>query len=194
MHQVVVVGGGAGGLELATRLGNRLGRARRAAITLVDRDRTHVWKPLLHEIAAGSMDLHQHQLDYLAQARWHGFTFCHGALEGLDRGRREIVVGPILDARGAEVIPRRTLRYDTLVLALGSTANSYGVPGVAEHALKLASVEDARAVRRGILEQFARAEIPGVKPAFGVQQGSDTRIAPISGGYIIAAHQYFAYR
>ncbi len=157
MHQIIVVGGGAGGLELATRLGDRLGRPRRAAITLVDRDRTHVWKPLLHEIAAGSMDLHQHQLDYLAQARWHGFTFCHGALEGLDRARREVVVGPILDRRGAEVIPRRTLRYDTLVLALGSTANSYGVPGVAEHAFALDSAQEADRFHERLVNAVLRA-------------------------------------
>ncbi|HTS86182.1 MAG TPA: FAD-dependent oxidoreductase, partial [Usitatibacter sp.] len=82
--RVVVVGGGAGGLELATRLGDRYGRRGRAHVTLVDRSRTHLWKPLLHEVAAGSMNMHQHQLDYLAQARWHDFTFILGALAGLD--------------------------------------------------------------------------------------------------------------
>src|SRR5262245_24399181 len=143
MHQIIIVGGGAGGLELATRLGNRLGRRQRAAITLVDRGRTHVWKPLLHEVAAGSMDVHQHQLDYLAQARWHRFTFSLGAFEGLDRARREIMVGAIRDDRGVDVIPRRTMRYDTLIIAIGSLANSFGVPGVAEHAFALDSAEEA---------------------------------------------------
>ena len=57
LHRIVVVGGGAGGLELATRLGNKLGKRRKAHITLIDRRRTHLWKPLLHEIAAGSMDV-----------------------------------------------------------------------------------------------------------------------------------------
>jgi NADH dehydrogenase FAD-containing subunit len=51
-HRVVIVGGGAGGLELATRLGDTLGRRRQADITLIDCKRTHVWKPKLHEIAA----------------------------------------------------------------------------------------------------------------------------------------------
>ena len=88
LPRIVVVGGGAGGLELATRLGNKFGRPRRAHVTLVDRSRTHLWKPLLHEVAAGSMDVHQHQLDYLAQARWHRFTFVLGGLAGLDRGGR----------------------------------------------------------------------------------------------------------
>ena len=105
MHQVIVVGGGAGGLELATRLGDRLGRRRRAAVTLVDRNRTHVWKPLLHEVAAGSMDIHAHQLDYLAQARWHHFSFCYGAFESIDRWRHEITVAPELNERGGEAIP-----------------------------------------------------------------------------------------
>ncbi len=44
-HRIVVVGGGAGGLELATRLGDRFGRGGRAHVTLVDRGRTHLWKP-----------------------------------------------------------------------------------------------------------------------------------------------------
>ena len=111
--RIVVVGGGAGGLELATRLGDTLGKKGRAHVTLVDRSRTHLWKPLLHEVAAGSMNIHAHQLDYLAQARWHHFNFCCGALEGLDRSRREITVAPTVDERGAEVIPRRRLHYDT---------------------------------------------------------------------------------
>src|SRR4029453_1457962 len=94
LHRIVVVGGGAGGLELVTRLGNRLGRRGKAHITLIDRSRTHLWKPLLHEIAAGSMDPRTHEIDYLAQAYWHGFTFRLGALIGIDRGRRMVRVAP----------------------------------------------------------------------------------------------------
>jgi len=157
LHHIVVVGGGAGGLELATRLGKRLGRSGRANVTLVDRNRTHVWKPLLHEVAAGSMDIHAHQLDYPAQARWHHFSFCYGALEALDRGRREISVAPVLDERGAEVIPRRVLRYDTLVLAVGSVANSFGMPGVAEHAFALDSADEADRLHRRLVNACLRA-------------------------------------
>src|SRR6478735_10548601 len=95
--RIVVVGGGAGGLELVTQLGDRLGKRGRAQVTLVDRSRTHLWKPLLHEVAAGSMDIHAHQLDYLAQARWHRFTFVLGALEGLDRQSHHIEVAAVTD-------------------------------------------------------------------------------------------------
>jgi NADH dehydrogenase len=156
-HQLVIVGGGAGGLELATRAGDRFARRGRAAVTLVDQNETHLWKPLLHEVAAGSMDIHAHQLDYLAQARWHHFNFCCGALEGLDRKRREIAVAPTLDERGDEVIPARRLHYDTLVIAIGSVANTFGVPGVEEHAYALESAAEADRFHRRLINACIQA-------------------------------------
>src|SRR5688572_8800681 len=97
LHQIVIVGGGAGGLELATRLGDKLGRRRQALVTLIDRSRTHLWKPLLHEFAAGTMDLDHHALDYLAQARWHHFRFQLGEMDSLDRVRKVVKVAPTHD-------------------------------------------------------------------------------------------------
>ena len=73
MTKIVIVGGGAGGLELATRLGRKLGRKGKAQITLVDRNRTHLWKPLLHEVAAGSLDAGVDALSYQSQARHNAF-------------------------------------------------------------------------------------------------------------------------
>src|SRR5262245_24520276 len=96
-HRIVIVGGGAGGLELATRLGDKLGRKGRAEVTLIDKARTHFWKPHLHEIAAGSVDLHTHAVDYMAQSHWHCFRFRMGAMTGLDRVRRVIQVAPYID-------------------------------------------------------------------------------------------------
>jgi len=65
-HRIVIVGGGAGGLPLATSLGDKFGRHRYADITLIDRYETHMWKPLLHEVAAGRMDADAHDVNYLA--------------------------------------------------------------------------------------------------------------------------------
>src|SRR5262245_28331938 len=157
LHHIAIVGGGAGGLELATRAGDRFGRKARAAVTLVDANETHLWKPLLHEVAAGSMDIHAHQLDYLAQARWHHFNFCCGALEGLDRSQREISVGPTKDERGNEVLPRRRVPYDTLIVAIGSVANTFGVPGVAAHAYALESAEEADRFHRRLINACLQA-------------------------------------
>ncbi|MEO5677638.1 MAG: NAD(P)/FAD-dependent oxidoreductase [Usitatibacter sp.] len=156
-HRIVVVGGGAGGLELATRLGERFGRSNHAHVILVDRSRTHLWKPLLHEVAAGSMDIHDHQLDYLAQARWHRFTFVLGALTGLDRERRQIVVGGVKDDEGQEILPERHIAYDTLVLAIGSESNDFGTPGVREHAFTIDSAWQAHLFHRRLVNACFRA-------------------------------------
>lgn len=142
-HRIVIVGGGAGGLELATRLGNTLGRRRQAEITLIEKKRTHVWKPKLHEIAAGSMDMSAHEVGYLAQSHWHHFRYRVGEMVGLDRERREVLVAAHVDDEGLLVTPQRTFGYDTLVMAVGSQSNDFGTPGVREYALRLESSVDA---------------------------------------------------
>ena len=155
--RIVVVGGGAGGLELATRLGDSLGRSDRAQVTLVDRSRTHLWKPLLHEVAAGSMDIHAHQLDYLAQARWHHFTFALGALAALDRGARHIVVAAVKDDEGEEILPERRIPYDMLAIAIGSESNDFGTPGVREHAFTIDNAWQAHLFHRRLVNACFRA-------------------------------------
>ena len=89
-HRIIVVGGGAGGLELVTRLGDKLSRRKLADVTLIDKSRTHLWKPLLHQVAAGTTDFGVHEIDFLAQAHWHHFRYRIGEMIGLDRGRREV--------------------------------------------------------------------------------------------------------
>jgi NADH dehydrogenase len=157
LHRIVIVGGGAGGLELATRLGRTLGKRRLALVTLVDQARTHIWKPLLHQVAAGSMDLNDHELDYLFQARWHHFQFRLGRMVGLDRERRELALAPTRDDRGREIIPATTVPYDTLVLALGSTTNDFGTPGAAEHAISLDTPQQAALFHSRLLNACLRA-------------------------------------
>ena len=156
-HRIVIVGGGAGGAELATRLGDKLGRRGKAEITLIDRSRTHLWKPLLHEFAAGSMDLDTHALDYLAQARWHHFRFQLGEMDGLDRRRKVVKVAPTLDEDGRELIPRREIPYDTLIMAVGSRTNDFGTPGAAEHAISLDTHHQADEFHRRLINACIRA-------------------------------------
>src|SRR5499427_8203762 len=101
LHRIVVVGGGAGGLELVTRLGV-------ADVALIEKARTHLWKPLLHEVAAGSMDVARHELDYLAQAYWHGFRFRFGEMIGLDRAQRQVHLAANFDNEGRLITPERS--------------------------------------------------------------------------------------
>jgi NADH dehydrogenase len=157
LHRIVIVGGGAGGLELATLLGNTLGRRGLAEVTLIEKTRTHVWKPKLHEIASGSMDMSAHEVGYLAQSHWHHFRYRVGEMMGLDRKRREVLVAPYVDDEGQQVTPQRVFSYDTLVMAVGSQSNDFGTPGVREHAMKLESSADARRFHSRMVNACIRA-------------------------------------
>lgn len=157
LHHIVIVGGGAGGLELATQLGNKLGRKKKALITLVDRARTHIWKPLLHEIAAGSMEVDRHEIEYMAQGHWHGFKFRWGELNGLDRANKRVRLAATHDDEGREVTPDRWIEYDTLVLAIGSTSHDFGTPGVQKNAIMLDTPEQAERFNTRLLNACVRA-------------------------------------
>jgi NADH dehydrogenase len=163
MHRFIIVGGGAGGLELATRLGDKFGdangkRTPRAQVTLVDRYSTHIWKPLLHEVAAGSMDPFTQELPYAAQARWHGFEFQQGDLLGLDRAAKRITLAPLVDKDEGELVPRRELDYDTLIIAIGSTTAFFGITGAQENSIALDTVEQAELFRKRLIAACIRAE------------------------------------
>ena len=157
LHQIIVVGGGAAGLELATALGNKLGRRQLADVTLIDKSRTHLWKPLLHEFAAGSMDQSVQELDFLAQAHWHHFRYRVGEMVGLDRTGREVRLAAYVDEEGDEVTSQRSFHYDTLILAIGSQSNDFGTPGVREHAISLDTPADAKHFHERLVNACIRA-------------------------------------
>src|SRR5215217_7172353 len=166
LHHIVIVGGGAAGLELATKLGDSLGRRRRAQVTLVERTRTHIWKPHLHEVAAGTLDVGRDAVDYLAQAANHHFRYCIGEMIGLDRAQHEVHLAASVDPEGQEVTPARSVPYDTLVLAVGSTSNDFGTPGAKDFAISLDTADQAVRFHQRLVNRFIRAHAqPGpVRP------------------------------
>jgi NADH dehydrogenase len=137
--RIVVVGGGVAGLEIATQLGRRAVRDERYQVTLLDADTAHIWKPMLHTIAAGTRDVYQQQVAFTAQARHAGFIYQPGAMCGLSRRLQEVVVAPLRTPDGRVLLQERRLSYDILILALGSQANDYGTPGVTTHAYMIDS-------------------------------------------------------
>jgi NADH:ubiquinone reductase (H+-translocating) len=158
LHRIVVVGGGAAGLELVTQLGDRLGRRSRASVTLVECARTHLWKPLLHAVAAGSIDPGEYEVNYLAQAHWHGFCYLFGEMIGLDRARKEVRLAATFDDEGREITPPRSVEYDALVIAIGSVTNDFGTRGVAEYAVPLETPAQAGRFNRRLVNAFIRAQ------------------------------------
>lgn len=175
LHRIVIVGGGAGGLELATRLGQSLGKRKKASVTLIDAQRTHFWKPLLHEVAAGSLNAFEDELCYLAQAKWNHFHFLLGRMVNLDKNNKTIELAPICDDYGNKVVASRTLKYDTLVLSVGSTANDFNTPGAPDHCLFLDNREQAERIHTTLLNHYLRAQASG-------NQQSELNIAIIGAG------------
>lgn len=188
LHRILIIGGGAGGLELATRLGKKLGGKQRAEITLVDTQNTHFWKPLLHEVAAGSLNAFEDELSYLAQAKWNHFKFIPGKMESLNRAEKTIGLSPIIDANGREVVPACTLKYDQLVIAVGSTANDFNTPGAREHCLFLDNRQQAERIHTTLINHYLHAQASG-------NETTKLRIAIIGAGATgveLAAELHFA--
>ncbi|KHS73417.1 NADH dehydrogenase [Pectobacterium brasiliense] len=154
--KIVIVGGGAGGLELATSLGHKLGRKKKAEITLVDRNHSHLWKPLLHEVATGSLDDDMDALSYLAHARNHYFQFQLGMLTDIDREAQHIQLAEVCDEQGDVLVAARRIPYDILVVALGSTSNDFGTPGVKDHCIFLDNPKQARRFHNEMLNLFLK--------------------------------------
>jgi len=153
--EIVIVGGGAGGLELACKLGRKLGPAK---VMLVDSRLYHIWKPSLHEVAAGTLDIHQEGLSYQMLAHDNGFTFVYGPMLALDHAGRQLTVGSVRAPDGEEVLHERRIGYGSLVIAVGSTSNYFGVPGAREHTISLNATEDAERFRLRLLRLMAIAQ------------------------------------
>jgi len=159
--KIVVVGGGAGGLELVTKLGKKLGKKNKAQITLVDNTHTHIWKPLLHEVAAGTLDSHEDEIEYLSQAMCSGFRFRLGRMDGLDREKKQISLAPTYSEDGVEIIPRRSFDYDYLIISVGSVSHDFGIKGVSDHCLFLDTTKQAEAFQKQLLQSYLQAHTQG---------------------------------
>ncbi len=155
MKRIVIVGGGAGGIGVATRLGRRLGKKKKAEIILVDMAENHVWKPLLHEVATGTLDTGIDAMSFRGHARANGYRFQQGRLTDIDRAHGRIELAPIMDG-DQELLPARTLNYDYLVVAVGSVAKDFGIPGVQQHCHFLDTTEQAMEIKNILRKRFLR--------------------------------------
>lgn len=189
MKNIVVVGGGAGGLELATFLGNKLGRRQRANVVLVDRNQTHLWKPLLHEVATGALDPGTDAVSYRAHAHNHGFHFEQGSITSINRTHKYVELAPVYGQDGDMIVVARRIPYDYLVIAIGSKSNDFNTKGVAEHCIFLDGPNQALHFHNKMLELFlkfsennALAEIGEDELQQKLVQQDKVNIAIVGGG------------
>lgn len=162
-YDIVIVGGGAGGLELASRLGRRLGgRHGKRRVLLIDRSSFHIWKPTLHEVAAGTLDVHQEGISYSILGRSNGFNFLLGELETFDPTAKRLTLKAITGDDGQVLAPERAITFTYGVLAIGSGSNLFGTPG-AEQAHLLERTEDAEVFHARLLAAFTKASFSAEK-------------------------------
>lgn len=154
--RIVIVGGGAGGLELVTKLGNKLGRNSDYEIVLVDSKPNHIWKPLLHEVATGALDANIDAVSFLAHAKNHHFHFQRGCLQNVDRQNKTLSLAPIYNQQNELLVAERQLKYDILVLAIGSVCNDFNTPGAKDHCIFLNDADQAEYLRQEMTEQFLK--------------------------------------
>ncbi|KXV47232.1 NADH dehydrogenase [Gluconobacter albidus] len=163
--RVLVLGGGVGGLEAAAALG----RHQNISLTLVDRSPVHYWKPALHEFAAGTMQHQGNCIPFTETAAKFGFTFVQGSPTTVNRDSKTV----LLDT-GA------TLPYDYLVVALGSRANDFGIPGIVDHCMFIDSLNDADALFATFREAVQKARTVGEKLSVGIVGGGATGVQLIA--------------
>ncbi|WP_246624560.1 NAD(P)/FAD-dependent oxidoreductase [Oceanobacter mangrovi] len=173
-QRIVIVGGGAGGLELATRLGHKLGRKGLASIKLIDRNRTHIWKPLLHEVATGTLDTGTQSVSYFAHGARHGYQFELGELTDVDVHNKTLTLAPRKNRSGEQLQQPRTIEYDQLILAFGSISNDFGIAGIQQHCYMLDSLSQAERFHTALIDQFT--DIHQNRP------GDSLRIAIVGAG------------
>lgn len=168
-HRIVIVGGGAGGLELAVRLA----RHGQRDVLLVDEGQSHVWKPRLHELAAGMRRGEVDALDYAGLAATWGFAFERGSLADIDPAARTVTLSALADRNRQTPMGERQIGYQALVLALGGVTPDMGTEGVLEHAFVLDRENDAEALfQRYSTGLLARANMADDKPYRIVVVGS----------------------
>ncbi|WP_419420772.1 NAD(P)/FAD-dependent oxidoreductase [Legionella sp. D16C41] len=151
--KIVVVGGGAGGLELIVRL-SKLAHKTPLEITLIDKQLKHLWKPLLHEVASGTYSVYQDEIDYISYAYQIGFKFALGDLQEINQENKFVTVKlPSVEAKRLPYNERK-IDYDILILSTGSQVNDFNIPGVKEYCLLLDDLANAELFHQKIIDSI----------------------------------------
>jgi NADH dehydrogenase len=148
--RVLILGGGFGGMYAALEFERALERGADLDVTLVNRDNFFLFTPMLHEVAASDLDI----TNIVSPIRklLRRVTFFHGDIEAIDLVHKRVGL-----SHGHEQ-HCHSLPYDHLVLALGSTTNFFNIPGLAERALTMKSLDDAIFLRNRLIANLEEAD------------------------------------
>lgn len=149
--QVVILGGGFGGMYAAMELERIFAGDAQVRVTVVNQDNFLLFTPMLHEVAASDLDLTH--IVSASRKLLQGVEFVNGEVQSVDVQRREVVI-----VHGDEH-SRLVLRYDHLVVALGSVTNFYNLPGLADGAFTMRTLGDALALRNRMIASMEEANV-----------------------------------
>ena len=166
--RIVIVGGGAGGLALASKLGRKLGHKEEFDICLVDKSPIHIWKPKLHEVAVGVIDQSFDGLLYRDHGLKNGYRYVRGEIEGCDPTAKTIQLAPVVSDEGEQLLANRQIAYDYLVLALGSVSNTFNTLGAEENCIFLDNLVSAELFHHKLLDALLQLNETQTKLSIGI--------------------------
>jgi len=148
--RVLILGGGFGGMYAALEFEKALAKGADLDVTLVNRDNFFLFTPMLHEVAASDLDI----TNIVSPVRklLRRVAFFHGDIESIDLVHKRVGLSHGHEAHC------HSLPYDHLVMALGSTTNFYNLPGLAERALTMKSLDDAIFLRNHMIANLEEAD------------------------------------
>ncbi|KAE8175649.1 NAD(P)/FAD-dependent oxidoreductase [Photobacterium carnosum] len=135
MSRIVIVGGGAAGIELSTLLAKA--NRKKHEIILVEPETDHYWKPRLHEIAAGTFDRELDSVCYFTHGAINGYQHYQAAMTDINRENKMLAVRR---NDGTEAM----VKYDYLVVAVGAVSNDFNTTGARDNCIFLDSASQAR--------------------------------------------------
>jgi NADH dehydrogenase len=149
--KIVILGGGFAGVSAALHLERAMSRQRNIEIVLISDENFMVFTPMLPEVPSSSIEA-KHIVSPL-RAFFRKVQVQNRTVQAVDLEKRVIV------AAHCPVCEPSELRFDHLVLALGSRTHTYGVPGIAVHAFPMKSINDAMILRNHIIDVFEHADL-----------------------------------
>src|SRR5271169_1821681 len=148
--QIVILGGGFGGMYCALELERALARGLNADVLLVNKENFFLFTPLLHEVAASDLDITN--IVNPVRKLLRRVKFFGGDVESIDLANKRVGVSH------GEEHHHHDLAYDHLVVALGTVTNFYGIPGLEKRAMMMKSLGDAIYLRNKLIENLEVAD------------------------------------
>jgi NADH dehydrogenase len=150
MKRILILGGGFAAISCAQKLQHLL-RPGEATIELVSRENFSVFTPMLPEVSSGGLEPRHISTPVRAELRKTSFYLAE--VESIDLAARRVRISHPL------IASKQDLPYDQLVLALGSVNSTFNLPGIAEHALPLKTLEDAERLRNHVIAMLELADV-----------------------------------